>query len=420
MHLSSLDILRCPYCGGPLNLVESMFHNVDGDDVRDGILGCYCCLFAVVDAIPVLHLEPASKAACAHVQAGHPDLARRELLRLEDDGQAARFDELAKSDTTTYRELLQSIDPSPEAGYFLYRFSDPTYVVSHQIVRAVARAVLSSGGRAVDLCGGSGHLTRSLLDLSDPRPVLADLYFSKLWLARRFTAPGVDAVCCDGNAPLPFARGAFRFALCADAFMFIWTKRQFVQEMLRLIDDPDAAAPAAAVISHAHNARVWSPSHGNPLPPEGYRALFETMEARLFSESGLFADVVAGGPLDLSRRDSRETLDSDAAIAIVACRSSARDEIFRPHELDLSPGAAGSLRLNPLYAATLEGEQVRLRLQFPTDDYADEFAASRQYLPDEVVVSKAALDRLSDGRFDPELVKLHQRRVIIHLPQRYY
>ena len=74
------------------------------------------------------------------------------------------------------------------------------------------------------------------MDLSSPPPVLADLYFAKIWLARRFTAPGCEPVCCDGNSPMPFARGAFRYAMCSDAFMYIWTKRQFVRDMLRLID----------------------------------------------------------------------------------------------------------------------------------------------------------------------------------------
>ena len=88
---------------------------------------------------------------------------------------------------------MDALGPSFEGGYFLYRFSDPTYIVADAVVRAVAGTVLKHGGRAIDLCGGSGHLTRSLLELSSPAPVLADLYFSKIWLARRFTAPGCEA-----------------------------------------------------------------------------------------------------------------------------------------------------------------------------------------------------------------------------------
>jgi uncharacterized protein YbaR (Trm112 family) len=420
VHINLLDILRCPYCGGSLELVTSLFHRREGDQIHDGILGCHCCIFAVIDGIPVMHLEGASPTARAHVEAGRPDAARRLMLNLPDDGQAARFDDLASSESTTYLEAVKALDSSAEGGYFLYRFSDPSYVVSHSVVRAVARVALRRGGRAIDICGGSGHLTRSLMDLSGPPPVLADLYFSKIWLARRFTAPGCEAVCCDGNGPMPFARGTFRYAMCADALMFIWTKRQFVQEMLRLIDSPDAGAPGAVVISHTHNAHVWSPSHGNALPPEGYRGLFETLEPRLFAEAGLFAEVVKGGPLDLSRRDTPEILDRDPALVVVASRPAGCDEVFRPHPVDVMPGSPGELRINPLYVAESQGDRVRLRLQFPSEDYAEEFGASRQYLPDEAVVSTAALAALAEGRVPPELADLARRRVILDLPRRYY
>ena len=420
MLLSTLDILRCPYCGGGLTLVTSMFHRRDDDEIHDGILGCHCCIFAVIDGIPVMHLETGSAAARAHVEAGRPDLARRVMLGLEGDEQVTRLDELAASDTATYRDFVRTLDPSPEGGYFLYRFSDPSYLVAHSLTRAVAGAVLRGGGRAIDICGGSGHLTRALMDLSTSPPVLADLYFSKIWLARRFTAPGCEAVCCDGNGPLPFSRGAFRYAMCADAFMFIWTKRLFVQEMLRVIDNTDPGTPGAAVISHTHNARVWSPSHGNPLPPEGYGDLFETLEPRLFAEAGLFADVVKGGPLDLSRRDSAETLDGDPALAVVASRRAGESAIFRPHPVAVGSGVQGELRINPLYVAESQGDRVRLRLQFPSEDYAEEFGACRQYLPDEVVVGAAALAALATGHLVPELADLAPRRVILDLPRRYY
>ena len=154
----------------------------------------------------------------------------------------------------------------------------------------VAGTVLREGGRAIDVCGGLGHLTRSLLDLSSPAPVLADLSFAKLWLARRFTAPGCEPVCCDGNAPLPFAKDAFGLVVCSDAFHYIWTKRLLAAETMRV-----AAGRGAVVVTHAHNAHVWSPSAGMPLPPEAYRELFDEMAPRLFAESVLLNEIVAGG-----------------------------------------------------------------------------------------------------------------------------
>jgi hypothetical protein len=258
------------------------------------------------------------------------------------------------------------------------------------------------------------------MDLSSPPPVLADLYFAKIWLARRFTAPGCEPVCCDGNSPMPFARGAFRFAMCSDAFMYIWTKRQFVLDMLRLIDERDQGNPGAALISHTHNQCTWTPSHGQPLTPGGYRQLFETLEPRLFGEAGLFADVVGGGPLDLVRHDAEPTLEADPALTIIASR---HPGVFVPHALEPTPSrAGGEFRVNPLYAAS-GGDSVahvRFRLQFPSEDYEQEYGACRQYLPEEVTIPRDALKALEAGRVPGELSDLVRRRVIVDLPKRYY
>jgi uncharacterized protein YbaR (Trm112 family) len=417
MQLATLEILRCPYCGGRLALVDSLFHRRTSDEIHDGILGCHCCIFPVVDGIPVLHLQPPATAARDRIQAGEPELARRMMVGLEDAGEAEAFDAIASSDTATYRETVEALGPNFEGGYFLYRFSDPTYIVAQAVVRAVAGTVLHGARRAIDICGGSGHLTRSLMDLSSPAPVLADLYYAKVWLARRFTAPGCEPVCCDGNAPFPFARGAFGFAMCTDAFMYIWTKRQFVGEMERLIASD--GEPGAMLIGHTHNERTWSPSHGQPLSAAGYRDLFETFEPRVFGEASLFAEVVKGGPLDLSRREPDEVLDRDPALTIVASR---HPGVFAAHRLDALPAAtaAGEFRLNPLYAATRDGEQVLLRLQFPSGDYADEYGACRAYLPDEVDVDRAALAGLPAPTVPPALAELARHRVVLDLPKRYY
>jgi uncharacterized protein YbaR (Trm112 family) len=421
MLIDTLEVLRCPYCGGRLSLVDSIFHRRTADAIQDGILGCHCCIFPLVDGIPVLHVLPASTIARDHLQAGRPELARRAMFGLDDDRQAEAFDEVASSASATYKDTVEALGPNFEGGYFLYRFSDPTYIVAQAVARSVGRAVLggkpgTARRRAIDICGGSGHVTRTLLDLSDAPPVLADLYFAKVWLARRFTAPGCEPVCCDGNAPMPFARGAFAFAMCTDAFMYIWTKRQFVGEMERLIDKA-GAEPGAVLIGHTHNERTWSPSHGQPLSPEGYADLFETMEPRIFGEGNLFADVVAGGPLDLTRRDSQETLDKSPALTIVASR---HPGVYTRHALPPTAAATGELRINPLYTVVTDGDHVRLRLEFPSEEYADEYGACRQYLPETLTLDRSAVASLATGQVSGEMIDLLRRKVIVDLPTRYY
>lgn len=414
MRLELLDILRCPFCGGRLGLVEAGFVNRRGDEIIDGILGCHCCAFPIVDGIPVIHLEASAVAAREHLDAGRADLARRALFGL-DEAQAVHVEELAASPSATYRDIVEALGPGFEGGYFLYRFSDPTYLVSHAVVRAVARTVLGLGGRAIDVCGGSGHLTRALLDLSTPPPVLADLHFSKVWLGRRFTAPPCEGVCCDGNAPLPFARGAFRFAVCSDAFHYIWAKRLFASEIVRLADTIDRRS--AVVIGHAHNAKQWNPSAGMPLPPDAYRDLFEDLAPRLFGETSLLNDIGGGGPLDLARHEADGALDREPALTIVASR---HPGVFSAHGLDGTATASGEFRVNPLYAAASEGDKVRLTLRFPSHDYEQEYGACRQYLPDEVVVGRDALRALPARTLPPILTDLARRHVIIDLPTNYY
>jgi hypothetical protein len=208
--------------------------------------------------------------------------------------------------------------------------------------------------------------------------------------------------------------------MCTDAFMYIWTKRQFVGEMERLIDATSRSSQlqGAVLIGHTHNERTWSPSHGQPLSPEGYAALFETIQPRVFGELELFADVVQGGPLDLSRRADAATLDANPALTIVASRDEA---VFRPHPLPPVPArAAGELRLNPLYTQEAEGDRLRLRLTFPDGEYEDEYGACRRYLPEEIAIERRTLDALASGRIEGELVDLVRRKVIVDLPNRYY
>jgi uncharacterized protein YbaR (Trm112 family) len=417
VHTDTLHLLRCPFCGGRLELVTASFHRTDGNEVLDGILGCHCCTFPVVSGIPVLHLQPQATSARDQIQGGRPDLARRTMLGLLDDEHAERFEAVARSDVATYRELVDALGPNFEGGYFLYRFSDPTYIVANAVVRTLAAIVLQNGGRAVDICGGSGHLTRSIAAVSSQAPVLADLYFAKVWLARRFTVPGCEPVCCDGNSPMPFARGAFRLAMCSDAFQYIWTKRQFVGELARLIETDTPGAAGTVLISHTHNARQWTPSLGQPLSPEGYHDLFETLEARIFGETGLFADVVKGGPLDLGRQDSKETLDTEQALTIVA---TSRPDVFTAHPLAAVSRIQGELRINPLYTVEKDGARVRLRLQFPSVDYEDEYGACRAYLPDTVDLERDAVAALEEGRLTTEAAEWARRRVILDLPKRYY
>ena len=153
----------------------------------------------------------------------------------------------------TYREALGLLCNDAEGTYFLHRFTDPTFVTAEAVLRAIGQQRWPMQSRTLDLCGGSGHLTRVLTGLGPPgealvpSTVLADVYFWKLWLASRFTAPDSGPVCCDANHPLPFAPGTFSTVVLADAFPYIWHKRLLAEEMMRLAD-----AHGVLVMPHLH------------------------------------------------------------------------------------------------------------------------------------------------------------------------
>ena len=119
MNIELLDILRCPFCGGRLELVSSMYHRSISDQIHDGILGCQCCIFPVVDGIPVLHLQPAAILAREHIEAARPAMALRAMVGLESHEEAERFEAAARSDASTYREIVDALGPNFEGGYYI-------------------------------------------------------------------------------------------------------------------------------------------------------------------------------------------------------------------------------------------------------------------------------------------------------------
>jgi uncharacterized protein YbaR (Trm112 family) len=92
-----LDILRCPFCGGRLELVSSAFSQLEGDTIVNGVLGCECCTFPVVDGIPVMHLQATAVAARERIEAGNAAGALRAMAGVESAEQAERFEAAAAS-----------------------------------------------------------------------------------------------------------------------------------------------------------------------------------------------------------------------------------------------------------------------------------------------------------------------------------
>jgi ubiquinone/menaquinone biosynthesis C-methylase UbiE len=368
MKENLLSILECTYCGAPFQTEQLQW--ADGD-IRSGILICPCSAYPIVEGIAVLRTGVLTKEVLKQVNKGALEEARRLLLP-----SAASVVREAIDSEQSFEESIARFSPGAESDYFLHRFSDPTFIVAEGVARLVARFSCSSADAWIlDLAGGTGHLASSIQCAArNARIVIADSEFWKLWLARRFVAPSVEAICCNANEPLPFRDKIFSFSNCADAISYIWSKRLCVSELQRVTTDRGVTA-----ILHAHNRLVANESEGMPLSPAEYAALFRRCPARLFGENALFHKFLAHGKIDLTR--DRSSTDADEAVTFVAASEA---QLFEQAALDLSIDDERPIWINPLYRpATSDGEMLKLTM--PSDFYAREYGERlKQFLPQTV------------------------------------
>jgi uncharacterized protein YbaR (Trm112 family) len=419
MDPSLLALLRCPFCGTALTLVDSLPVQRDGDRIMSAVLGCACCAYPVVAGIPVVIVGDRERAAMNAIEAGQHDQALDLMLDLDPPRRAAFAALVARGDAATYREALDILSPDAEGTYFVYRLSDPTFVTASAVLRAVADTPGTLNGWVVDVCGGAGHLTRLLGELRGTGPggtIVADLYYWKLWLATRLTAPGAHAVCCDGNDPLPFARGLASLVVLSDAFPYIWRRRALAEELMRL------TGPAGTlVMPHLHNALGENVSAGMPLTPAAYADLFAPLAPRLFPDSALFDDVVERATVDLTRNVAADALGPEPSFTLVASREPG---VFARRPVPPRTAVTGTLAVNPLYAVSRDGDTTTLTLQFPTPEYEEEFGACRRYLPEVLTLAADLTAPLDAARLRASLGgavydDLRRRLVLIDAPPRY-
>ena len=444
MLIRTLDLLRCPFCGGRLSIVENDALDRGRDRIESGVLGCACCAFPVVAGIPVLIADEATRAAMHTLEAGRGEEAAHRLLGLEGRRRDALRARLAGNAPPTYRELLPLLCANAEADYMLHRFSDPTCLVGEALLDAVgqqrppeapapraARAVGSTPGppaalpanaapptgaatgeRALDICGGSGHFTRVLSrQPGTAATVLADVQFWKLWLAARIVVPQCEAVCCDANAPLPFADGLFDTVLLSDAFPYIWHKRLLAGEMRRL-----RTRGGAIVMPHLHSAHGENHSAGDTLSPAAYRDLFEPLEPRLFDDRRLLDGLLDERVLDLAGDVPPAGCGDTPSITLVAADD---DALYRRHAVRDRLEVTGALVVNPLYRVDYADGVSRLVLTFPTPEYEDEFGLARRYLPAAVDVAADLRGPTAPAAVGPRYAELRRRRVLIDAPPLY-
>ena len=441
MLIETLDLLRCPFCGTHLSVIENAALDRGRDRIESGVLGCECCAFPVVAGIPVLIADDATRNAMHALEAGRRDDAAYMLLGLEGARLDAFRELTAGAHRPTYRQLLGVLCRDAEADYFLHRFSDPTCLLVESLLDALGhrwhpdaagdptnpvepQTPAGAGAsdrpgrgaaplpRALDLCGGSGHLTRILLrQPACAGAVLADVHFWKLWLAACILAPDCEPVCCDANSPLPFADDRFAMVLLSDAFPYIWHKRLLAGEMQRVV-----TGDGTILMPHLHSAHGDNYSAGDTLSPAAYSNLFAALKPRVFDDRMLLGRLLDERVVDLASHASPDACGDTPSITLVASRD---NELYRPYPVADTLDVTGVLTVNPLYRVDYADGVSRLTLTFPTAEYEDEFSLAKRYLPETLTVDADLRGALTPSAVGARHAAMRRRRILLDLPYHY-
>ncbi len=382
--------LRSPVSGAPL---AAGAHDLNVAGER----------WPVVDGIAFLRADrrALADAALAALDAGDAETACA-LLLADQDGwastpppdEAARRRVVRERAALGFREAMGLLAFGPVATYFAHRWSDPTFLSG----LALAEAHWHRPAAVVELACGAGHFLREFGRMDGVEDVVGgDLVFSKLWLARHFVSPGARLVCFDAARPWPLGDAAAGLVFCHDALYFLPDKAHVAAEMLRV------AGPGRVLVGHAHNAAVDNLSHGAPLLPEEYAALFG--HAVLYDDRELTAALLAGRapcPAEAS------ALRGAAAVALAA--GVAADDEARTVSGGLAvPAARRAVRRNPLYQAATGGA---LRVAWPSARYEAEYAGLATY-----PVASEAPERAVAG--ETHVAAMVRRRELLDLPERW-
>ena len=283
MKIETLRLLRCPYCGQPLECLESV---QIGDEIEHGILECGCSNFPIVAGIPIFkrdgRLDLMSDTEDTVLRAGPPVRALLELVRSRDFERALlillipplglpvrlgrlaallpgryreRFRDYVATAASakrkrTYRTLMAQPATAVDVfdfffrqlhlwraemyNYFAYRLGMPR----HLAALSLATLLPTSHKPILDLACGFGHLLHYWAMTRPGHPLIGlDRNFFLVWVAREWMVPGADYVCADADQTLPFDRGSLSDAYCSDAFHYFFQKVQCVSELQRVVDE---------------------------------------------------------------------------------------------------------------------------------------------------------------------------------------
>ena len=483
MRTTTIDLLRCPFCGNSVDLRSGAIEDEIG--VSFGTAACRECAyeFPIVGGVLIV-AEPGQLIG---VEAEAPaflsgrGVAARTLCRLIESGKH----------TEAFSRLLNP--SSPDADLLVRPQSvgkASQWDVARPATQRVPRIPPHIQGRLNQLAGGrilrgarrrlgefllenQAHLTAlEAMDLYMARYSRAEtaVHFSFAFgqprhlaalsvasLLKKREGPILDLACGPGHLTHYFCAesGADRPVVGVDRNFFrLWVARNFMAPgadfVCQWIDRPlpfsthffDSAFCSDAfhlVLNKAGLVRetcrvvdpdgliglvrfgnaALEPREGHELSVAGYHRLLDAVPHVLLGEDELLAAYLDRRGPDLRRGGPPGALGDQKWLSAVL--SAGESEFAARNPMEDWPHSEGHLALNPIYR--IEGAdgpgEIAMRFEFPSEWYEFENAGYREYAPETIQVPREVLASVRSGERTEAVRELIERFVVIGVPDRY-
>jgi SAM-dependent methyltransferase len=289
---------------------------------------------------------------------------------------------------------LRAARPEGYADYLYHRFANPSFLAALPPLVVLGDALRHGGRRRLlELMSGVGHSSATVSALCPGvEPVMADVDFVNLYVARRYVAPAGAALCVDVELPLPLRDDSIDGVYCLDGLHYARSKVALLREVDRIV-----GPEGAWLFAHMHNARGANVNPGAPLDPGGYAKRFAFGQQRLLAETGILRQFQRDGALDLAQQPASADLDSSDALTLFGART---EDLWRRYvELDAALSRRPDLlEFNPLYRLDRTPDGVVASAQWPSESLRRECEGTPPLLRESVRVSRDTLRQIASAK----------------------
>jgi SAM-dependent methyltransferase len=318
-----------------------------------------------------------------------------------------------------FEAVLQATRPKAYANYLYQRFANPSLLGAIPPLIVLGDALRRGPRRRLlDLMSGAGHSSATLGALCpEVEVIMADIDFVNLYIARRFLAPEMAALCLDVELPLPLRDDSIDGVFCLDGLHYARSKVALLREVDRIV-----SPEGAWLFAHMHNAKTNNINPGAPLNRQGYSQRFAFGQQRLLAETEILRQFQHDGSLDLTPQPPAADLDSSNALTLVGART---EHLWKRHaDLDTALSRRSDLLgLNPLYRLEKAPDGLVAKAAWPSESLRRECTGTPPLLRESVHVDSRTLREIIAARSGESLTgavrELLRSFVLLPVPECY-